>query len=239
MSGLGTIVNALGIIVGGIIGLFCKNLFKERYQETIIKATGIAVIFLALSGTLSKMLVVDEGALSSTGSMNVILSMVVGALIGEIIDIEGLFEKFGQWLKYKTGSNEDHQFIHGFVMTSLTVSIGAMAIMGAIQDGMSANHSLLFAKAILDFVIVFIMASSLGKGCIFSFIPVVILQGTVTLLSAGFASFMTPYLFDCLDMVGNILIFCVGLNLIWPHTIKVANLLPALVVTIVFALLSL
>lgn len=172
--------------------------------------------FLALSGTLSKMLVIEGATFKATGSMNVILSMVIGALIGEIINVDGMFEKFGQWLKYKTGSHEDHQFIQGFITASLTVSIGAMAIMGAIQDGMTGDLSLIFTKAILDFVIILVMTSSMGKGYLFSFIPVVLLQGTVTILSAGLASFMTPYLFDCLDMVGNILIFCVGINLIWP-----------------------
>lgn len=141
------------------------------------------------------MLVIKGATFKATGSMNMILSMAIGALIGEIINVDGMFEKFGQWLKYKTGSHEDHQFIQGFVTASLTVSIGAMAIMGAIQDGMTGDHSLLFAKAILDFVIILVMTSSMGKGCLFSFIPVVLLQGTVTILSAGLASFMTPYLF--------------------------------------------
>lgn len=237
MRGMGTIANVLAIIIGGSLGLFCKNLLKDRYQETIMKATGIATMFLALSGTLSKMFVIQQVGIQTTGSMNVILSLVIGALIGEMIDIDHLFEKFGNWLKLKTKSQGDHQFVNAFVTASLTVCIGAMAIMGAIQDGIYANPSILFAKAILDFVIILVMSSSMGKGCFFAFIPVAFLQGTLTALSVGLAPFMTTSLLNHLDMVGNILIFCVGINLIWPRTIRVANLLPALVVAVILSFL--
>lgn len=202
-----------------------------------MKATGIATMFLALSGTLSKMFVIQQEGIQTTGSMNVILSLVIGALIGEMIDIDHLFEKFGNWLKLKTKSQGDHQFVNAFVTASLTVCIGAMAIMGAIQDGIYANPSILFAKAVLDFVIILVMSSSMGKGCFFAFIPVAFLQGTLTALSVGLAPFMTTSLLNHLDMVGNILIFCVGINLIWPRTIRVANLLPALVVAVVLSFL--
>lgn len=235
MRGMGTIANVLAIIIGGSLGLFCKNLLKDRYQETIMKATGIATMFLALSGTLSKMFVIQQVGIQTTGSMNVILSLVIGALIGEMIDIDHLFEKFGNWLKLKTKSQGDHQFVNAFVTASLTVCIGAMAIMGAIQDGIYANPSILFAKAVLDFVIILVMSSSMGKGCFFAFIPVAFLQGTLTALSVGLAPFMTTSLLNHLDMVGNILIFCVGINLIWPRTIRVANLLPALVISIILS----
>lgn len=237
MRGMGTIANVLAIIIGGSLGLFCKNLLKDRYQETIMKATGIATMFLALSGTLSKMFVIQQVGIQTTGSMNVILSLVIGALIGEMIDIDHFFEKFGNWLKLKTKSQGDHQFVNAFVTASLTVCIGAMAIMGAIQDGIYANPSILFAKAVLDFVIILVMSSSMGKGCFFAFIPVAFLQGTLTALSVGLAPFMTTSFLNHLDMVGNILIFCVGINLIWPRTIRVANLLPALVVAVVLSFL--
>ena len=113
------------------------------------------------------------------------LSLVIGALIGEMIDIDYLFEKFGNWLKLKTKSQGDHQFVNAFVTASLTVSIGAMAIIGAIQDGIYANPSILFVKAVLDFVIILVMSSSMGKGCLFAFMPVAFLQGTLTALSVS------------------------------------------------------
>lgn len=233
MIGLGTFINAFAILLGGILGIVCKQLLNENYQDTIIKATGFSVIFLGAAGTLSKMLtVLPNGSLASNGSMVIIISLTVGALFGEIINLDAQFERLGEWLKHKTGSDGDNQFTNGFVSASLTVCIGAMAIIGSIQDGMYGDYSILLAKAILDFIIVLIMASSMGKGCIFSFIPVVVLQGSITLLAANVSAFMTDTILHNISLVGNILIFCVGINLVWPNTIKVANLLPALVVAV-------
>ncbi len=238
MSGLGTAINAAAILVGGIIGVLCKKLIKESYQDTIIKATAISVMFIGAGGTFAKMLAVSgEGqtTLATTGTLTVVLSMVLGALVGEICDIDARFNQFGAWLKHKTGSDGDSQFINGFVTASLTVSIGAMGIMGAIQDGLYADYTTLVAKAVIDFVIILIMASSMGKGCIFSFIPVIVFQGMITALAVVLSGFLTDAVLDCLSMVGNILIFCVGLNLLRPNTIKVANLLPAIVVAVLLA----
>ncbi len=236
MRGLGTVINALAIIAGGVLGIAFKRFLKQSYQDTIIKATGFAVVFLGAAGTLSKMLVIKDGALTTSGTMVMILSLALGALLGEVIDLDSRFEQFGEWLKHKTGSDGDNRFTSAFVSASLTVSIGAMAIMGSIQDGIYGDHTTLVAKAILDFIIVLVMASAMGKGCIFSFIPVAVLQGSVTALAVLLSGFMTAAVLDNISLVGNILIFCVGINLVWPKTIKVANLLPALLVAVVMAL---
>ena len=233
MRGLGTISNALAIVIGGVLGILFKRFLKECYQDTIIKATGFSVVFLGAAGTLSKILTVrPDGTLSTGGSMVMILSLALGALLGELIDLDAQFERFGEWLKHKTGSDGDNQFVNGFVSASLTVSIGAMAVIGSIQDGIYGDHSTLVAKAILDFIIVLIMASSMGKGCVFSFIPVAVLQGAMTALAVVLSGFMTDAVLNNLSLVGNILIFCVGINLVWPRTIKVANLLPSLLVAV-------
>ena len=214
MRGLGTIINALAIVIGGVLGILFKRFLKERYQDTIIKATGFSVVFLGAAGTLSKILTVrPDGTLSTGGSMVMILSLALGALLGELIDLDAQFERFGEWLKHKTGSDGDNQFVNGFVSASLTVSIGAMAVIGSIQDGIYGDHSTLVAKAILDFIIVLIMASSMGKGCVFSFIPVAVLQGAMTALAVVLSGFMTDAVLNNLSLVGNILIFCVGINL--------------------------
>lgn len=237
MRGLGTIINVLAIIAGGVLGIVSKRFLKERYQETIMKSTGISVVFLGAAGMLTKMLVVSpEGSLSMQGSMVMILSLAIGALVGEIINIDAQFERFGEWLKHKTGSDGDKKFTTGFVSASLTVSIGAMAVIGSIQDGIYGDYTTLVAKAILDFIIVLIMASAMGKGCIFSFLPVGVLQGSMTALAVLLSGAVTDAVLDNISLVGNILIFCVGINLVWPKTIKVANLLPALVVAVVMAL---
>lgn len=236
MRGLGTIINALAILAGGVLGILCKSFLKARYQDTIIKATGFAVVFLGAAGTLSKMLVVSPGgSLTTGGSMEMILSLALGALLGELVDLDAQFERFGEWLKHKTGSDGDNQFVNGFVSAFLTVSIGAMAVIGSIQDGVYGDHSTLVAKAILDFIIVLVMASSMGRGCVFSFLPVAVLQGSMTALAVVLSGFMTDAVLNNISLVGNILIFCVGINLVWPKTIKVANLLPALLIAVAMA----
>lgn len=245
MVGLGTIVNALAIIFGGLCGLISKRFLKERYQETITKAIGFAVIVMALGSTLSQMFVVKisetsgqlSGNLDTQGTMMMIISLAVGALLGEFLNLEQWLERFGKWLRDKTGSQGDSQFIDAFVTSSLTVCVGAMAIIGAIQDGISGNHDSLFAKAILDLVIIMMMTASLGKGCIFSAIPVVLFQGTITILAGQVAPIMTDAALSNITFVGNILILCVGVNLIWPKTIRVANVLPAIVIAVMFAIL--
>ena len=241
MIGLGTIINTAAIVIGGVLGRGCKSLLKERHQETIIKAAGFAIIFMGAASTFSKMLVLSDAGkyLSVTGTMNMVLSLALGALIGELINIDALFERLGEWLKHKSGSDGDDQFVNSFVTASLTVCVGAMAIIGSIQDGIYGDYSILTAKAILDFVIILIMAASMGKGCVFSAIPVFVLQGLMTLLAAVLADLMTDAILNSLSMVGNILIACVGVNLIWPKTIRTANLLPALVVTILISFLPL
>lgn len=245
MVGLGTIVNAFAIIVGGLGGLITRRFLKERYQETITKAMGFAVIVMALGSTLSQMLVVKisgtedqmSAILNTQGTMMMVISLATGALLGELFNLEHWFERFGTWLRDKTGNQGDGQFIDAFVTASLTVCIGAMAIIGAIQDGISGDHATLFAKAILDLIIIIMMTASLGKGCIFSAIPVAVFQGTITILAKQAAPLMTDMALSNITLVGNVLILCVGVNLIWPKTIRVANVLPALVIAVIFAVL--
>lgn len=244
MIGLGTIVNVLAILAGGLAGLVSKRFLKERYQETILKIMGFAIIVMALSSTLSQMFVVNisvegdrwSGSLDVQGTMMMILSLAVGALLGEFINLDHWFERFGAWLRDKTGNQEDNRFIDAFVSASLTICVGAMAILGAIQDGVNGSPDTLYAKAILDLIIIMMMTASLGKGCIFSAIPVAVLQGTITLMAKEAAPIMTEAAVRNLSLVGNVLILCVGVNLIWPKTIRVANVLPAIVIAVIFAM---
>ena len=238
MIGLGTIINVAAIIIGGLGGLLFGKLLKERFQDTLIKALGVCTMFIGINGTLEKMLTIADGGLSSNGTMMVIVSMAVGAVLGELVDLDGKLEKFGCWLKIKTGNARDNSFVHGFVTTSLTVCIGAMAIVGAINDGIFGDYSILVAKSALDLVLVMIMTASMGKGCIFSAIPVGLLQGSVTILAKLVEPLMTEGALYNLSMVGSMLIFCVGVNLIWERKIKVANMLPALVIAVVWALVG-
>lgn len=237
MAGFGTLINMAGILAGGLGGqMFGKRLGK-RYQDTLMSANALCVLFLGISGCLQEMFSIAEGKLSSGGTMMMIGSFAIGGLLGEWMNIECRMEQFGEWLKRKTKSDGDTGFVDGFVTASLTVCIGAMAVVGAIQDGIMGDSSILAAKAVLDFIIIFVMTASMGKGCMFSAIPVGIFQGAITLLSRLLEPLMTEAALSNLSLTGSMLIFCVGVNLIWGKKIKVANLLPAIVAAVVWAFL--
>ena len=238
MIGLGTIINVAAIIAGGVIGIVGGKWLSERCQETLIRSMGICVMVVGLAGALEKMLSVDVGKLTSGGTMMLVISMAIGALVGEILDLDRRMEGFGRWLREKSGNGKDNLFLDAFITATMTVCIGAMAIVGAVEDGINGNYTILAAKALMDFVIILVMASSMGKGCIFSAVPVGIFQGSVTLLARLVEPLLTAAALDNLSLVGSVLIFCVGINLIWKNTIRVANLLPALIVAIAYALLG-
>lgn len=235
MFGLGTVINMFAILAGGLIGRLVGKAIPKRVQDMLYMVCGISTLFIGIGGCLQHMLVIENGALNTQGTMMMLMSLTVGALIGEWIDLEKRLEQFGQWLKDKTGNSGDATFIDGFVTASLTVCIGAMAIVGAIQDGMEGDISVLAAKSVLDLVIVCVMAASMGKGCIFSLIPVGILQGSVTALSLVLKPIMTEAALGNLSYVGSVLIFCVGVNLVWGKKVKVANMLPAVVIAVIWA----
>lgn len=235
MKGLGTLINVGAIIIGGLIGLTGGSLLKENIRDSLIKVNGVAVMFIGISGTIAAMMKVNGSTVTMNGTVMMIGSLAIGTVIGELIDIEGRFETFGEWLKAKTGNDGDREFVNAFVSASLTVCIGAMAIVGAIQDGLTGNYTTLLVKAILDFLIVMVMTASMGKGCIFSFIPVGVLQGCVTLLATLLSPVMTAAAQTNLSLVGNVLIFCVGVNLIRPKTFRVANILPSVVIAVIWA----
>ncbi len=235
MIGLGTIINSAAIIAGGLIGQLSGKLFQQNQQDALNKACGISVLFIAIAGAMQGMLHIDGGEILSGKSMLVVLCLALGTIIGELIGIEKGFERFGEWLKNKTGNSGDKQFVNAFVTASLTVCIGAMAIVGAIQDGISGDYSTLAVKAVLDFIIIAVMTSSLGKGSIFSAIPVFLFEGSITLLARLISPIMTPTAVAYLSLIGSVLIFCVGLNLVWGKRIRVANMLPAVVFAVTAA----
>ncbi len=238
MFGLGTIINVAAIIAGGGIGLLGGKWLTERCQETLTRGMGICVLFVGIAGSLEKMLTIQGDKLVSGGTMMLVISVALGGLIGEMLDLDGRMEGFGRWLREKSGNGQDNRFLDAFITATMTVCIGAMAIVGAVQDGIYGDYTILAAKALMDFVIILVMASSMGKGCLFSAIPVGIFQGSVTLLARLVEPLLTAAALDNLSMVGSVLIFCVGVNLIWKNTIRVANLLPALIVAVGYALMG-
>ncbi len=237
MYGLGTIINTAAIVAGGAGGALFGRFLKENVQDTLTRVCGVSTLFIAITGALEQMLTIENGAIVSGGAMLVILCLTIGAVIGELLNLEGAFERFGEWLKRKTGNAKDKRFVDAFVTASLTVCIGAMAIVGSIEDGITGDYSILATKAVLDFIIIMVMSCSMGRGTVFSAIPVAILQGSITALAGLVRPLMTEAALNNLSMVGNVLIFCVGINLVWGKKVRVANLLPAIVIAVIAAFL--
>lgn len=240
MPGIGTIVNVIAVISGGILGILFGKKIKLEIRDSLMKVAGVAVIFIGISGALTGLLkIAEDGSLTTNGALLMIISLILGTLAGELIKIEKKLDRFGEWLKIKAHATEDGGFVGAFVNTSLVICVGAMAVVGAIEDGIGGNPSTLFAKALLDFLIVIIMTSTLGKGCIFSFIPIGIFQGAVTALS----KFAEPLLsmgtvISDMSLVGNVLIFCVGINICFGKKFNVGNMLPSLIVAIIYSVIQ-
>lgn len=235
--GLGTLINAIGVLLGGVLGILIGHRISKNIQEAIMKSCGLSVVFLGIIGACEHALKIVDGKIASHGAMMVVVSLTLGTLIGEILNIELLFEKLGIYLKKVTRSNGDNRFVDSFILSSLTICIGAMAILGSIQDALFNDYSILTAKAVLDFVTILIFTAANGRGSIFSVVPLVIFQGSITLLAKFIEPIMTPMALTNLSIVGSILIFCVGANLLWNLKIRIANMLPAIVIAVVFAFL--
>ena len=219
-AGLGTLINVAGIFIGGLIGLFGGKFLTENIQRTLRQSCALTVIFLGA-----------DGALKNFDAMLFIASLIGGGLIGAIIDIDGKFERLGIFLRARSGNDGDTKFVDAFVTASLTVCVGAMAVIGAINDRLLNDATVLIAKSALDLIIIVVMTASLGKGCIFSCVSVGIFQGAITLLAGFIEPIMTETALANLSGVGNVLIFGVGVNLLFPNKkISVANMLPALII---------
>ena len=236
MIGLGTIVNTAAVVAGGVLGLLLKNGVAKKFEAILMQALGLATVFIGAGGVLKYMLVVENGALATRGTMLLIFSLVIGCILGQILDIEAQMEKLGIRLKAAVRIKNDNRFVEGFVTTSLIICVGAMAIVGAMEDGLSGDSSTLIAKAVLDFALVVILASTYGVGAMFSAIPIFVYQGAITVIAALFGAVISDQLIAELSFVGSALIFCVGVNLVREKTFRVANMLPALLIPIVVEL---
>ncbi len=235
---IGTIINTAAVIAGGLAGLCLKNGLKQKTQDILMQACGVSSIFIGVSGALSKMLVIEEGKITTTGTMLLIFSLVIGSMIGEFLDIEAGMDLVGEKIKKAVRAQNDNLFVEGFVNVSLIICVGAMAIVGSIQDGISGDYSLLTAKAVLDLVIVLIFAATYGVGAVFSAVPIFVYQGSITLLASFLGSFVSEAVINDLSFVGSVLIFCVGVNIAFGKKFRVGNMLPSLIVPVVYRVIS-
>lgn len=232
MIGLGTVVNAVSVIVGGTLGSFIKNGLPERFKSTIIQAIGLSVVIIGLSGSLGGISKVIPGD-KTDRIMLLIFSLVIGGLIGELIDIEDKLDKMGAWFQKKLVKGES-SFAEGFVTASLIYCVGAMAIVGSLEDGLTGSTSTLFAKSILDGVSAIIFAATMGIGVAFSAIPVFLYQGSITLLAGFIKPWLTDIVINQMSLVGSVLIMAIGINILEIKRIKVGNLLPAIFMPFIY-----
>lgn len=237
MIGTGTLVNMGAIILGGAIGLLTRGGLPDRMRRTTLSGIGLAVLMLGISGTLVQMFKLENGALTSTQGMIMILSLVTGSLIGGALNIEKRLENIGAVLQ-KVFRAGDHQstFVEGFVSATILYCVGAMAILGALEDGLTGNATTLFAKSILDGTTAIFFTATLGPGVLLSALPVGLYQGAITLLAKTVQPLMNELLVSQLSLVGSVLIAGIGYNFLSEKKIPVGNLLPAVFMPIFFQL---
>ena len=238
MRGLGTIINTVAVIVGGLLGMVLKNGIKEHVQDSLMKACGAATIFIGVAGTLSEMLVFQDGKLQTQGTLLLILSLVIGTIIGELLKLEDKLDILGERIRKAVKREGDNKFDEGFVNVSLIICVGAMAVVGSIQDGISGDYSLLAAKAILDAIIVLVFASAYGLGAVFSALPILVFQGSITLVAALAGSFVSDAMLSGLSFIGSALIFCIGINIAFGKKFRVGNMLPAILIPIIYEIIQ-
>ncbi len=224
---LGTVVNVITIILGSSLGLILKKGIPERYKETVMQGIGLAVLLIGL-----------KMAFQANNELIVILSLVIGGLVGESLKIDYYLDVLAQKLQGAVGAKEG-DFVKAFVTTSLVYCVGAMAIMGPIESGLTGNHKILFAKSTLDGISAVVFASTLGVGVIFSALPVFIYQGGITILAVALKDILSQPVIDYMTATGGLLIVAIGLNILGIKELKVANLLPAVFVSIAFTLIAL
>ncbi len=224
---LGTFVNAGAIILGAIIGMLLKKSLKEKMMDTLMKGLGLCTIFLGISGSLK-----------GENSLILILSIVIGTLIGEGLDLEDKVNRLGLWIesKFKNHAKSQDSIAEGFVTASLLFCVGALAIIGSLQSGLRGNNEVLFNKSMIDFAAAVIFGSTLGIGVIFSSVLVLMYQGTITLLAQWISPFLTDTVINEMTCVGSVIIIGLGLNMIGLTKFRVMNYVPAIFLPIIICM---
>ncbi|MDR2103008.1 MAG: DUF554 domain-containing protein [Treponema sp.] len=237
---LGPGVNALVVVVCGLVGCFVIRGIPERFEEIIKKAIGLSIVYVGI-----------KGAMDSEEVLLLIMSMVVGAILGELINIDRLMNRFGLWVEKRLGMGKTQEgavpgktpgktwsFARGFVAASILFCTGSMAIVGSLQSGLAGNHEILFAKSILDGSIAVVFAASMGIGVVFSALPVFVYQGGIVLASIAIKDLLTPDIVREMSAVGSLLVAAIGFNFLSVKEIRIANLIPAIFIPWIYLALE-
>ena len=223
---IATLINVATIILGSLLGYFMRKGIKDEYKETIMDGIGLSVLIMGIMSTIK-----------TDNFLLVIASIVIGSVIGEMLGIEKGLDKVGLRLQKRFGKNGS-DLSQGFITATLVFCIGAMAIVGSIEAGLTGDYKTLFAKSVIDGVTSIIFTSSLGIGVIFSAIPVLLYQGSITLLSVPLREILTDPIINEMSAVGGVLIAGIAINLMGIKKIRVSNMLPSLLVPVIYILIK-
>lgn len=222
---LGVLVNTVSVIAGSLIGVFLKKGLPERLSKSLTTAIGLAVVYIGI-----------DGMMSGENTLVLVLSMVTGAIIGTLLDLDRRLERLGKRIEGKFNGNGDSKISEGFVSATLLFCVGAMTIVGALQSGLSGNHETQYTKAILDFISAAILASTLGWGVMLAAVSVFVLQGSIVLLAQLAEPYLNDYVIAEMTCAGSVLILALALNMLGITKIKLMNYLPAMFVPIILCM---
>ncbi len=233
----GTLINCILIAIGAILGLLFKRLLPERLKDTLLQAVGLIVMFVGIGGAVSAALTFENGVFGTKDTLIMILAMVFGTIAGELINIEKQLDRVGAFCQRKFVKGDTKStFAEGMVTASLIFVVGAMAVVGSLDNGIRGDNSTLVAKGIIDCITSVVLASTLGIGVMFSAVPVLIYQGAISLLGVYIEPLLTDAVISQMSFTGSILIFAIGVNMFGIKKIKVGNMLPAIFMPVVFDL---
>ena len=233
----GTIVNTIGVIIGGLIGILLGKAIPEKLSSRLMQALGLCTLLIGLTGTVKDITFNNDQTVYSQNIILIIISMVVGTLIGELLDLDKLLNDLGNRLQEKFKSkNGNSTLAEGFVTASLLFCVGAMTIVGSMQSGLLGDNSTIFAKTVLDFIASIVFASSLGIGVVLSAAFVFTYQGAITLIAYFAGNFLSNYMISQMTFVGNLIIIALALNMLKITKIKVMNFVPAIFIPIILCL---
>lgn len=221
---LGTLVNTIAVIAGSLIGMILTKGISEKIADNLMKGLGLCTLFLGI-----------QGSLKGENTLILILSMVIGIFIGTVLDFEEKVNKLGRFLEQtiQKKGGKDVAIVEGFVTSSLLFCVGAMAIVGSMQSGLTGNHEILYNKSMMDFVAAIIFASTFGVGVLFSSLFVLIYQGSITLLANLISPFLTDYVINEMTCVGFVIIIGLSFNMLGLTKLKIMNFVPAIFIPII------
>ena len=219
----GTLINAGAVILGSVAGLLIHSRLPKNLIKIVFQGIGLFTLFLGINM-----------ATKTSNFLIMIFSIVIGSIIGELLDIDKAVNRFGDWLKKRIKSKND-KFSEGFITSFLMFCMGSMTILGAFEEGLGGEPNLLLAKSMLDMFSSIILSASLGIGVIFSVIPLIIYQGGLTLFAGSLTGFFTDPIINELTAVGGLLLIGLGLNILDIKSIKILNMIPSLIIVVILS----